>query len=55
MNVVSGHPLGCQEWVDPIKVASGDAGSQEVVIMTSHIPGYGNGDGLICIFSSFLI
>jgi len=37
MRVVNGHSLGCQEWGDPIRVASGDAGFQDGVIVMSHI------------------
>jgi len=37
MKVANGHLLGCQEWGDPMKVASGDVGSQEGVIVTSYI------------------
>jgi hypothetical protein len=37
MRVASGHSLGHQEWGDPMKVASEDAGSQEGVIVASHI------------------
>jgi hypothetical protein len=37
MRVVRGHSLGRQYWGDPMKVASRDAGSQEGVIVTSHI------------------
>jgi hypothetical protein len=37
MRVTNGHLLGRQEWSDPIRVASGDAGSQDGVIVTSHI------------------
>jgi histidine ammonia-lyase len=44
MRVVSGHLLGHQEWGDPMRVASGDTGSQEGVIVTSHM--LGNGDVL---------
>jgi hypothetical protein len=35
--VAGGHSLGCQEWGDPMRVASEDAGSQGGVIVTSHI------------------
>jgi hypothetical protein len=35
--VAGGHLLGCQEWVDPMRVASKDAGSKGGVIVTSHI------------------
>jgi hypothetical protein len=37
MRVASEHLLERQECGDPIRVASGDAGSQERVIVTSHI------------------
>jgi len=37
MSVANGLLLGRQEWGDPMRVASGDAGSQERVIMTSHV------------------
>jgi hypothetical protein len=37
MRVISKHLLGRQELDDPMRVASGDAGSQEGVIVTSHI------------------
>jgi len=37
MRVTSEHSLGRQEWGDPMRVASGDAGSQEGVIVASHI------------------
>jgi hypothetical protein len=37
MRVASGYSLGCQEWGDLMRVASGDAGSQEGVILTSQI------------------
>jgi len=37
MRVASGHSLGRQEWSDPMRVANGDSGSQEGVIVTSHI------------------
>jgi hypothetical protein len=37
MWVASGHSLGCQQWGDPMRVASGYAGSQKGVIVTSHI------------------
>jgi hypothetical protein len=37
IRVASGHLLRLQEWGDPMRVASGDAGSQEGVIVTSHI------------------
>jgi len=36
MRVASGHLLGRQEWGDPMRVASEDAGSQKGVIVTSH-------------------
>jgi hypothetical protein len=29
MRVTSGHSLGCQQWGDPIRFATGDAGSKE--------------------------
>jgi len=35
--VAGGHSLGYQEWGDPMRVASEDAGSQGGVIVTSHI------------------
>jgi hypothetical protein len=38
VRVVSENSLGCQEWNDTMRVASGDAGSQEEAIVTSHIP-----------------
>jgi hypothetical protein len=37
MRIANGHLLGRQEWGDPMRIASGDAGSQEGVIVTSHI------------------
>jgi hypothetical protein len=37
IRVISEHLLGRQEWGDPMRVASEDAGSQEEVIVTSHI------------------
>jgi hypothetical protein len=37
MRVASGHSLGCQDWGDPIMVASGDVGSEEGLIVTSHM------------------
>jgi hypothetical protein len=37
MKVACGNLLGCQEWGDPIRVASGNAESQEGVIVTSYI------------------
>jgi hypothetical protein len=37
MRVVSGHSLERQEWGDLMRAASGDVGSQERVIVTSHI------------------
>jgi hypothetical protein len=37
MRVASGHLLGCQECGDPMRVSSGDAKTQEDVIVTSHI------------------
>jgi hypothetical protein len=37
MSVASGHSLGRQELGDTMRVASEDAGSQEGLIVTSHI------------------
>jgi len=37
MRLSSGHSLGHQEWSDHMQVASGDAGFQDGVIVTSHI------------------
>jgi hypothetical protein len=37
MRVASGHSLRHQEWSDPTRVANMDAGSQEEVIVMSHI------------------
>jgi hypothetical protein len=37
IRVVGGHSLGRQEWGDPMRVASEDAGSKGGVIVTSHI------------------
>jgi hypothetical protein len=37
IKVASGHSLRRQEWGDPMRVASGDAGSQEGLILMSHI------------------
>jgi hypothetical protein len=37
IRVASGHSLGCQEWGDSMRVASGDAESQKGVIATFHI------------------
>jgi hypothetical protein len=37
MRVANEHSLGCQGWGDPMRVASRDVGSQDGVIMTSHI------------------
>jgi hypothetical protein len=55
MRVASKHSLGHQELGDPMKVASGDAGSQEGVIVTSHITWvWKTGYAYICIFEQFL-
>lgn len=37
MRVASGYSLGHQELGDPMRVTSGDNGSRERVIVTSHI------------------
>jgi len=37
MRVTSGHSLRRQEWGDPMRVASENVGSEEGVIVTSHI------------------
>jgi hypothetical protein len=37
MKVTRGHLLGRQEWGDHMRVANGDAGSQEGVIVTFRI------------------
>jgi hypothetical protein len=37
MRVASEHLMKRQEWGDPMRVTSGDSGSQEEVIVTSHI------------------
>jgi hypothetical protein len=37
MRVAIGHLLGCQEWDDPMRVANGNTGPQEGVIVMSHI------------------
>jgi hypothetical protein len=37
MRVASGHLLGRQECGDPMRVTSGDIGSQKGVIVMSHI------------------
>jgi len=52
MRVASGHLLGSQEWGDPMRVTSGDAGSQEGVIVTFYIAW--EWDVLICINIPFL-
>jgi hypothetical protein len=54
MRVASGHSLGRQEWGDPIRIASGDAGPQEELIVMFYSAWYGSEDVLICIFASFL-
>jgi hypothetical protein len=35
--VTKGHSLGRREWGDPMGVANGDSGSEEGVIVSSHI------------------
>jgi hypothetical protein len=52
--VASGHSLGCQEWGDPMRVASKDAGSKKVWLWRPTSPEYENEDVLICIFALFL-
>jgi len=37
IRVASKHLLGHQEWGDPMRIVSGDAGSQEGVIVMSYI------------------
>jgi hypothetical protein len=52
IRVADGHLLGCQEWGDPMRVASEDAGSKGGWLWRLTSPG--NEDVLICINAPFM-